>query len=99
MGVASEVTSEVKSSEVKSEAISSEVSKVSESSAVVITEESATSVLKHEESHAVKEEISLQSESILVQESSTIEEFVSEERKEEKLESIVQVAEKVTEES
>ena len=76
-------------SEVSSQ-MTSEVSQVSESSAsVVIKEESSTSVTKHEESHAVNEEFSLKSETNnLVQESSTLTEFVSEEKKEEKLESV-----------
>lgn len=73
-------------SETSSSQVTSEMSKVSESSAsVVIKEESESSVLK--ESHAVKEEISLKSESHLVQESSTLTELVSEEIKEEKFES------------
>ena len=76
-------------SEVSSQ-MTSEVSQVSESSAsVVIKEESSTSVTKHEESHAVNEEFSLKSETNnLVQESSTLTEFVSEEKKEENLESV-----------
>jgi len=82
-------------SEISSSQITSELSEVSESSASVsIKEESATSVLKHEESHTVNEEFSLKSESNLVQESSTLTEFVSEETREEKKESI-QVTEEV----
>lgn len=66
-----------------------EQSQVSESLASVVIKEESTSVLKQEESHAMKEEITIKSESNLVQESSsTLMETVSEEKKEETLESM-----------
>merc|ERR1711993_94279 len=65
-----------------------EQSQVSQSEASVVIKEESSSVLKQEESHAMKEEITIKSESNLVQESSTLIETVSEEKKEETFESM-----------
>jgi len=65
-----------------------EQSQVSQSEASVVIKEESSSVLKQEESHAMKEEITIKSESNLVQESSTLMETVSEEKKEETFESM-----------
>lgn len=88
--VSSQVSTEV-SSQVSSQVASqvTEQSQVSESQASVVIKEESTSVLKQEESHAMKEEITIKSESNLVQESSsTLMETVSEEKKQETLESM-----------
>merc|ERR1711997_832014 len=66
-----------------------EQSQVSQSQASVVIKEESTSVLKQEESHAtMEEEITIKSESNLVQESSTLMETVSEEKKQENFESM-----------
>merc|ERR1712045_1065295 len=77
--------------EVSSEVVSqvTEQSQVSQSQASVLVTEESTSVLKQEESRAMKEEITIKSESNLVQESSsTLMETLSEEKKEETFESM-----------
>merc|ERR1711997_20440 len=69
--------------------VASQVTEQSQASVVIKEESTSASVLKQEESHAMKEEITIKSESNLVQESSsTLIETGSEEKREETLESM-----------
>jgi len=83
----SEAVSEQKHSVTEVASLVTEQTQVSQSQASVVIKEESTSVLKQEESHAMEEEITIKSESNLVQESATLMETVSEEKKQETFES------------